>query len=66
MIVMHCVLMIVRPVKPSQKRKYIQPMHGQCGLLETIYKGNGVAVRNGMLVIFFKKFKMRRPSFHWE
>ena len=54
MIVMHCVLnlMIVRPVKPSQKRKYIQPsMHRQRGLLETIYKGNGVAVRNGMLVI---------------
>ena len=59
MIVMHCcVPMAVRPVavESSQERIYLQPMHGQRGLLQTIYKGNGVAVCNGMLVIQILKW----------
>ena len=51
MIVVHCVLIAVRHVKSSRESNDLQPMHGQRGLLEIIYKGNGVTVRNGMLVI---------------
>ena len=37
MIVVHCVLIAVRPVKSSRESNDLQPMHGQRGLLETIY-----------------------------
>ena len=50
MIAMHCVLVPVVTVRPV-KWNDLQPMDGQRDLLEMIYKGNGVAVRNGMLVI---------------